>query len=92
MGFGYIILSFFFLFNPLWNIFDVLPDFIGCMFLLKGLSKLADINSTLSVSKEKFSKLLWVYIAKFVIMLMFVLFDQTWILVWTFSFAVLELI
>ena len=44
MGFGYLFVGLIFFFNPNINLVDILPDAIGCLFLLKGLSKLADVD------------------------------------------------
>lgn len=97
MGFPYIIIAFCFLFNPDISVVDLLPDFIGYIFLLLGLRCLSDINGYLSDSYGYFKKALWVSVAKFASV--FVLFglvqpneSAVSFLLFPFVFSVLELI
>ena len=43
-GFGAILVSFIFIFNPNIHLIDLLPDAIGYLLLCLGLSQLADMN------------------------------------------------
>ena len=52
MNLGYLLLGLVFLFNPNINVIDVLPDVIGCLFILKGLSKLSDLNRHIASAKQ----------------------------------------
>ena len=96
LGFGYIIASFVFLFNPNISIFDVLPDFIGFFLLVLGLAKLADIMPKFADVRESFVKLTWISLAKFLSIVLIVIMPvnekATFGLVLTFSFAVVDLI
>lgn len=47
MGFIYIIVGTVFLFNPMIGLLDILPDFIGYLFILAGIYKIADITKTM---------------------------------------------
>lgn len=64
MNLGYLLLGLIFLFNPNINVIDVLPDVIGCLFILKGLSKLSDLNRHIASAKAKFRRLAWVALFK----------------------------
>ena len=44
MGIGYIIAGMFFLFEPFIGVADILPDFIGYLLILHGMSKIADLE------------------------------------------------
>ncbi len=52
MGFGYILTGLLFLFNPNVNIFDIFPDFIGYIFIIFGLSKLAFLDDRFRNAKK----------------------------------------
>ena len=64
MNLGYLLLGLVFLFNPNINVIDVLPDVIGCLFILKGLSKLSDLNRNIASARAKFRRLAWVALFK----------------------------
>ncbi|MBO5022827.1 MAG: hypothetical protein J6D11_00710 [Clostridia bacterium] len=93
MGIGYILAGLVFLFNPFINIIDIFPDFIGYLLILRGMSKMADIEYKLSQAKIKMTHALAVSLGRFGVMLLGFIakFDNTLILVFVFSFAVLEL-
>lgn len=96
LGFGYIIASFVFLFNPNIIVFDILPDFIGFFLLGMGLVKLADIMPRFADVRESFIKLGWISLAKFLsIFLLYIMPVNeiaTFGLVLTFSFAIVDLL
>ena len=56
LGMGYIIASFFFLFNPDIAIIDFLPDVIGYLLLIIGTTQLSEINEKISEAREGFKK------------------------------------
>lgn len=93
MGIGYILAGLIFLFEPFINIIDVLPDFIGYLLILRGMAKMADVEYKLAQAKMKMTHALAVSIGRFGVMLLgfFAKFDNTLVLVFVFSFAVLEL-
>lgn len=93
MGFSYLIAGCIFFFLPNFNIMDIMPDFIGCLLILKGLSKISDLTPRLYDTREMFTKALYLYIAKFVLSFSVPYFankDDGYILIFTFTFAVLE--
>ena len=84
-----------FLFNPCVNVYDVLPDFIGLILILRGLYHCAGLNSGVAQARAKFMSALWVSVAKFVVMAIAAVtrntvFDGTMLLTFSFAFAVLE--
>lgn len=97
LGIGFIIASFFFLFNPDLNVIDILPDFIGYILICMGLSQLSYINSSFEEAAEKFKKMILVSFCKFAsIVLLFGLLNERerpyGFLLFAFSFLVLDLI
>ena len=95
MNISYIIAGFAFFFLPSFNIIDIFPDFIGCILILKGLQKLSDLTPGLMDAKNAFNKVLYLSIAKFLLMFSIPFFSKTdagYILVFTFVFAVLDMI
>ncbi len=53
MGFGLIAAGFVFLFNPMYNIIDVLPDFIGALLIYWGTAKIAVLNEDIRSARTK---------------------------------------
>ncbi len=92
LGFGYFIAAAVFIANPCLNIVDILPDFFGYAFLLKGLTKWADLCPNVRDALPGLSKLRWVMLLKLFAAFLVPLVDNTYVLLFTFSFAVLELI
>ena len=64
MGLQYLIIGCFFLLNPYFSIIDIIPDFIGCIFLLKGLSKLTKISLAFEDAYRQFRNLLLLTLAR----------------------------
>lgn len=58
LGLGYMILGAFFLISPYFAVVDVLPDFIGYAFILKGLYCLSDMNDRIEEAFRLFRRLL----------------------------------
>ena len=95
MGLSYLIAGFVFFFLPNFTIIDLLPDFIGCILIIKGLSKLADLTPGLMTAKNAFIKVLYFSIAKFLLMFTVPYFGSTdggYILIFTFCFVVFDFI
>lgn len=90
-------LSLIFLFNPNIAVIDVLPDFIGYIFLCIFLTNLADINETLSNALIGFKRLIFLDAAKIISILWIFGMSVTSernssLLLWSFAFGVLEMI
>lgn len=90
LGYGYFIAAVVFLCNPLLNIVDILPDFFGYCFLIAGLSKWADLCPNVSEAVRGLSRLRWFMLIKMLAMLLVPLVDETYVLVFTFAFIVIE--
>ena len=58
MGLTLIMIGFAFFFLPNLSIIDIFPDFIGCIFIMRGLYKLADLTPGLADAKKKFLNVL----------------------------------
>ncbi len=92
MKIGYILAGMIFLFNPHIHIIDVLPDVIGYMLILHGLSKISDLERNLLAAKNRFFKLAWLSAAKLACLLILPIFDETLYLIFTFCFGILEIL
>lgn len=92
LGLGYFIAAAIFLANPCLNIVDILPDFLGYMFLLKGLEKWADLCPNVRDAVQGIGKLRWFMLVKMLAMALVPLVDATYVLVFTFAFIIIELI
>ena len=64
MGLHYLIIGCFFLLNPYFSIIDLIPDFIGCIFILKGLSKVSKVSASFEFAYKQFGLLLAVSVAR----------------------------
>ena len=92
-----LILGFLFLFNPNITIIDFLPDFIGYILLCVSLSKIADLNDHLYDAYTIFKRMILIdagkWLAIFWTFSMPVVSEKnSSLLLWTFVFAVVELI
>lgn len=58
MGLQYLIIGCFFLLNPYFSIIDIIPDFIGCIFFMKGLSKVSKVSVSFEFAYKQFGLLL----------------------------------
>ncbi|MBQ2765787.1 MAG: hypothetical protein IJF48_02215 [Clostridia bacterium] len=93
LGYGYFIAAVIFLFNPCINIVDILPDFFGYVFLIKGLEKWADLCPNVADALQGLGKLRWFMLLKIpAILLIPILRDDTFVLLLTFCFILIELI
>lgn len=95
MGFSYIIAGLVFFFLPNVNIIDVLPDFIGCILIMAGLNKTADLVPALENAKDSFKNVLYYTLAKFAVSFFAPMLsnsDPTTLLLFTFVFSVFDFI
>lgn len=65
LGIGSIAAAAVFLFFPELAIFDFLPDFVGYIILLCGISQLRDLNDYFGSAYDRFYKIAWITGAKF---------------------------
>ena len=90
MKIGYMIVGCIFLCNPFINIIDILPDFIGYLFIMKALSELSDLDRNIGTARKKFKAAMWVSLVKAALVFASMIFDSTWYLILTFTFGLLE--
>ncbi len=86
-----------FLFNPNVTVIDLLPDFVGYILLCAAVSRLADIHEKIGEAYVAFRKMIFIDGAKWLAVIwvfgMTVPSERnTSLLLWTFVFAVLEMI
>jgi hypothetical protein len=79
-----------FLFNPFINIIDVLPDFIGYLFIMRALAEMSDLERNIRNARARFKAAMWVSVVKCALIIASRIFDSTWYLILTFSFGILE--
>ncbi len=60
MGFTYMAIAFMFLFEPSISALDLLPDFIGYIFMCIGISQLADLNEYFGSAYKRFFKMIFI--------------------------------
>ncbi len=87
----------FFLFNPNFNIIDVLPDFIGYFFLSLAFVKLGELNESVAAAVSAFRKMILVDLGKWAAIIwvfgMSVPAERnSSLLLWSFVFATVEMV
>ncbi len=92
MGFLHLFFGFVFLYSPDVSIFDFLPDFIGYILILSGLSRLADIDERAYEAHVIAKRLFILSLVKFGASLFLPSLHKTDLLLVTFSLAILDLI
>lgn len=90
MGFAYLIVGCFFLFTPSISIFDLLPDFIGYAFILKGLVKASKLSADFEAAYRSFRTLFIVTLGRMLTLALAGGDDQTWLLIVVFCFGLIE--
>lgn len=92
LGMMLIAVGMFFLINPTVNIIDVIPDFIGYLFIVCGIDRLADMEDHFAQAKRNFVLLSVISAAKTVSCLLLAVIDGTFVILLSFVFAILEAI
>lgn len=87
----YFILAGIFLFNPVISIFDLLPDFIGYFLIMKAFSDASYVYDNASETHDAFKKMGIISLFKLVCMVILPSTDATMALVFSFTFAILEI-
>ncbi|MBQ8288432.1 MAG: hypothetical protein IJX76_06645 [Clostridia bacterium] len=90
MGLQYLIIGCFFLLNPYFSIIDVIPDFIGCIFLLKGLSKASKVSESFADAYRQFGLLLLVTLGRIFTIPLMANTEEVWPLIIVFCFGLGE--
>ncbi len=60
MGYGLLLLAGLFLWNPVIEMLDPLPDLAGYLLLLFGLARLTDLSDRMDEAREKFHAAIWI--------------------------------
>lgn len=81
-----------FFFNPNYNMFDILPDFIGSILIMTGLSKMYVYDENFESARKSARFLLWISILRFALTLWANSGNRDYIIGFTFIFCVLETI
>lgn len=88
---GYITAGFIFLFFPSLSIFDIMPDFIGYLLIIKGTVCLFDLNEDINSARSSFIKLFFINLAKTALTpLLMSLNDETTTMTAVFIFSIIE--
>ena len=104
MGYGLMLLAGLFLWNPIVGMVDVLPDLIGYLLLLVGLSAVADLWEGVREARERFRTIAWIALGEMAAQLFIRFFlsattssediykqnTPIWILLFSFVITVLE--
>ncbi len=93
MGFGFLLAGAVFLFDPFINIFDILPDVIGYLLIVYGLSKLSDLELKAAEARRRMTSALYVAAGRAAVIAcsFFMELDETLTLVFAFALATLEI-
>ncbi len=81
-----------FLFNPVFNMFDFLPDFLGAVLIMLGLSKMYMYNADFEEAKKSAKFLLWISVLKFVLCIWVNSGHREYAMPFTFIIGILEII
>ncbi len=81
-----------FFFNPTFQMLDVLPDFIGAVLIMFGLSKMYMYNADFDEARKSAKFLLWFSVIKFALCLWTNSGNKDYIMPFTFFMCVLEII
>ncbi len=88
----YFILASIFLFNPVVSVFDIFPDFIGYLLIMRAFSEASYVYDNAGEAREAFRQMSLISIFKFISMIILPFTDATMALVFSFSFSVIEVL
>jgi hypothetical protein len=94
-AFGRCAIGVLFLLNPNFSLIDILPDAIGYLLILSGLRAIAPVSPSIEEARNRFVMLLRVSLIRIAALPLTVLAgynEQTFILIFTFAFALFETI
>lgn len=92
LGLSWIGAGMIFLFNPMINILDILPDFIGLLMIMHGLSKAAQVTDHLGDARDYFAKLALVSAVQFGLVFTLPFNTDSYTMLMAFSCAVVSAI
>ena len=93
MRIGYILAGLLFFVNPNILVVDLLPDFIGAILLLYGLSHAAEIDERIAYTRKTLYLLMYAGLGRFLCTFLIPIIDAkeyTWFLVFAFCFGLIE--
>ncbi len=93
MNIRYIIIGLFFLINPNIEVFDVLPDFVGLILIMKGISHLAATDEKAGLARKSLLICTYINAAKTLTLILQGVISEaemTWMLIFTLCFGVGE--
>lgn len=91
MGILYVLFGICMFFEPSFNMFDILPDILGALLIIKGLSKLYLVNEDFSAARKNAKNLLIIFAIK-IVLCVFAAAHTDYLLPFTFIFGTLEII
>ena len=89
---GLIFTGIVFFFNPCFNLLDLLPDFIGAILIMLGLSKMYMYNANFEDAGKSAKFLLWLSVLKFALCIWSNSGNRDYVMPFTFILGVLEII
>lgn len=92
LNLGLIFAGLIFFFNPSFNLFDILPDFIGALLIMLGLSKMYVFDANLEDARRNAKFLLWISVLRLVLCVWTVGGHRDYVMPFTFIICVLEAI
>ena len=90
MGIGCIIIGMIFLFNPMLSLLDVLPDFIGYLFIFIGIYKLADMTNKMNKIHRHILYIAGISILRLILSVFISTDDKVLSLIFVFVFAIID--
>jgi len=90
MNIKFILIGLFFLINPNIEVFDILPDFIGLIFIMKGISHLAATDEKAGIARKHLMICTYINAAKTLTLLLQGVISEsemTWMLIFTLCFG-----
>ncbi len=93
MNIKYILIGLFFLINPNIEVFDILPDFIGLIFIMKGISHLSATDEKAGIARKHLLICTYLNGAKTLTLLLQGIISEaemTWMLLFTLCFGIAE--
>ncbi len=91
MGILHVLLGICMFFEPSFNMFDILPDILGTLLIIKGLSKICLVNEDFFAARKNAQRLLIIFAFK-VVFCVFAAAHTDYLLPLTFAFGTLEII
>lgn len=92
MHFSLVLVGLLFIFSPDISLLDLLPDFVGWLLIIMGISRLADIEMRTEDAKALSRRMVLITLVKLVLSLFTFRFSSADLLLASFSYAIVEII